>query len=301
MPIGEETRTFIAMRLLRQDCRWSLPFVLLLPALLGVSPASAQERDHPLVPAIQGYEIQLYDSQDVGAFAFQLPEGQTRQVEGKYTRIDYILSEGAKGVGPIDIARRCAESLTKRGGTKVVDDVKAGGGTLTMTVSMSGATVWVQVEPVASGESYVITVVEAGGTEADAEYGTTAEMSPLALARLLQEKGVVTLSSITFEGETATLSADSEMTLLSVIQALQVEPTLKLEIRGHTDAASSAVANLKLSKERATAIRKYVIDKGGIEPGRLAATGMGDKRPVADGATAEGREQNNRVELVQKK
>ncbi len=289
------------MRQLRQDVARSFHAAALLLILSGTLTTSAQERDHPLVPAVTGYEIQLYDSQDVGAHAFTLPEGESRPVEGKYTRIDYILSEGAKGMGPLDLARRCADSLAKRGGRKIFDDVSAEGGTLTVTVPMSGATVWVQVEPVPSGESYVVTVVEEGEAEAPAESGAGAEISPLALARMLQEKGVVTLSSISFEGETATLSADSEMTLLSVIQALQVEPALKLEIRGHTDAAASALANLKLSKERATAIRKYLIDKGGIEPGRLTAAGLGDKRPAGDPNAAEGRAQNSRVELVQKK
>jgi outer membrane protein OmpA-like peptidoglycan-associated protein len=288
------------MRLLRQDaCRSFLPEALLL-ILLTVSAtgrASAQERDHPLLPAITGYEIQLYDSQEVGAHAFTLPDGQSRQAEGRYTRIDYILSEGAKGVSAPDIARRCAEALATRGGKKVFDEMTAEGGTLTMSVPMSGASVWVQVEIVPGGESYIVTVVEEGQTEAPADSSAISEISPLALARLLQEKGVVTLSSITFDGGTATLSADSEMTLLSVIQALQVEPSLKLEVRGHTDAAASAVGNLKLSKDRAMAIRKYLLDKGGIDGGRVQATGMGDKRPVGDKGSSE----NSRVELVQKK
>lgn len=277
------------------------PCVVLLTAF-GPFVASSQDmtgsRDHRLVPRVEGYEIQLYDASEVGAHGFSR-DGHSYEVEGKFTRIFYALSDGATPVAGAAIARRCADALVKRGGTKIYDAVTDAGHVLTVSVPMSGVMVWVEVLAQPDGGAYTVTVVEEGQAETPEEPQTGAEISPLALIRLLEEKGIATLSSVMFDGKTATLSADSELTLLSVVQALQLEPSLKLEVRGHTFDAETAIANMRLSKERAAAIRKYLIDKGGIDGSRIVAVGLGDRRPVAQDQSG-GSGPNSRIELVQK-
>jgi outer membrane protein OmpA-like peptidoglycan-associated protein len=71
----------------------------------------------------------------------------------------------------------------------------------------------------------------------------------------------------------------------------------KVIIEGHTDSKGSKARNLKLSQGRAEAVRTYLVDKG-VGPDRLAAKGFGASRPIADNATAKGREDNRRVEFV---
>ena len=59
---------------------------------------------------------------------------------------------------------------------------------------------------------------------------------------------------------------------------------------GHTDNIGTAEANLKLSQDRAIAVRKALVDRG-VQPDRLAAFGYGEKQPIATNETDDGREQ----------
>ena len=77
------------------------------------------------------------------------------------------------------------------------------------------------------------------------------------------------------------------------------DPSLKLEIQGHTDNAGAKDANLKLSKERADAVKASLV-KGGITATRLTTAGLGDTQPVGDNKTDDGRASNRRVVLVRK-
>ena len=74
----------------------------------------------------------------------------------------------------------------------------------------------------------------------------------------------------------------------------QKEWNIKLE--GHTDNKGSDDYNLKLSKARANAVKKYLEDKG-IKPTRIQADGFGSTKPIADNATEQGRNKNRRVEF----
>jgi OOP family OmpA-OmpF porin len=65
---------------------------------------------------------------------------------------------------------------------------------------------------------------------------------------------------------------------------------------GHTDSVGSDAYNQKLSVRRAEAIKAYLVSKG-IEKNRIYTEGKGEKQPVADNKTAEGRAKNRRVEI----
>ena len=73
---------------------------------------------------------------------------------------------------------------------------------------------------------------------------------------------------------------------------------MKLEIQGHTDNVGAAAANLKLSQDRAAAVKAYLVQNLKADGARLTTAGLGDTKPVADNKTEEGRGQNRRVELV---
>ena len=73
-------------------------------------------------------------------------------------------------------------------------------------------------------------------------------------------------------------------------------PDVNAEIIGHTDCDGDASRNKRLSKERAEAVKKYITDTG-VDPSRIKATGKGEKEPVTENATAEGRAMNRRVEV----
>ena len=65
---------------------------------------------------------------------------------------------------------------------------------------------------------------------------------------------------------------------------------------GHTDSVGSDAYNQKLSVKRAEAVKAYLVTKG-IEKNRVYTEGKGEKQPVADNKTAEGRAKNRRVEI----
>lgn len=69
-----------------------------------------------------------------------------------------------------------------------------------------------------------------------------------------------------------------------------------MEVQGHTDSTGTAAYNLKLSQERADAVRDYLVNHG-VPPDELTARGYGLTMPIADNKTAAGRAQNRRVVL----
>ncbi len=80
-------------------------------------------------------------------------------------------------------------------------------------------------------------------------------------------------------------------------EILKKNPEIKVEIGGHTDSGGPEKVNQKISEKRAQSVKKYLMDKFGIEENRLIVKGYGSTRPVADNKTEEGRAKNRRVEL----
>jgi outer membrane protein OmpA-like peptidoglycan-associated protein len=72
---------------------------------------------------------------------------------------------------------------------------------------------------------------------------------------------------------------------------------LKLDVEGHTDSVGGDDYNMKLSEQRAGAVRDYLVSEGLSQDG-ITAKGFGKTLPVADNSTAAGRQRNRRVELV---
>ncbi|HET9958769.1 MAG TPA: OmpA family protein [Polyangiaceae bacterium] len=105
--------------------------------------------------------------------------------------------------------------------------------------------------------------------------------------------------TIEFESGKATFKAgtNSEQSLAQLKQFLDENARItKLRIEGHTDNVGGADANLKLSGERALAIKRWLVEHGVVKE-RLIAAGFGQTKPVADNATEEGRAKNRRTEF----
>jgi len=107
---------------------------------------------------------------------------------------------------------------------------------------------------------------------------------------------VVVLEGVNFASGSARLLPESMQVLDSIADDLLDNPDLAIEVAGHTDNTGSAATNRRLSKQRAEAVRAYLIDKG-IAAERLTAVGHGPDRPIASNRTEEGRAANRRVEL----
>ncbi|UOQ68751.1 OmpA family protein (plasmid) [Hymenobacter volaticus] len=102
--------------------------------------------------------------------------------------------------------------------------------------------------------------------------------------------------SIGFERNQATLLPSSYPTLDALAELLKEYPDYSLSIAGHTDSQGPAAFNLRLSRERAAAARRYLLDRG-LPESRVEWLGYGISHPLATNATEEGRAQNRRVEF----
>jgi len=107
---------------------------------------------------------------------------------------------------------------------------------------------------------------------------------------------LTTLKNIFFETGKATLKDESFQQLNTVVEFMKDNPTLKLEISGHTDNVGALAYNLKLSENRAKSVVNYLVSQG-IGADRLTFKGYGSKQPVAPNTTAAGKAQNRRVEF----
>lgn len=109
-------------------------------------------------------------------------------------------------------------------------------------------------------------------------------------------KRIVILKNIFFETASAKLLPTSNMELERLKTMLDENPTLNIQINGHTDSEGSDSYNLTLSNNRALAVYDYLI-KQGIVANRLKFKGFGETVPIASNETPEGRQENRRTEF----
>lgn len=115
---------------------------------------------------------------------------------------------------------------------------------------------------------------------------------------LVKEGMTITLRGVYFDYDKATVKPESRPALEDAAKILKDNPTIRVEIQGHTDSDGSASYNQGLSERRAQAVVNYLIQNYGIDRNRLMARGYGQSNPIATNATAEGKALNRRVEFV---
>ena len=113
-----------------------------------------------------------------------------------------------------------------------------------------------------------------------------------------EDKKVVdeAIKNLEFDLSKSTIRSSSFASLNRVAELL-IEKNFSLKLAGHTDNTGSLKLNLRLSKERAEAVKAYLVSKG-ANASRIEAVGYGPNQPIATNATAEGRQQNRRVEFT---
>jgi outer membrane protein OmpA-like peptidoglycan-associated protein len=103
-------------------------------------------------------------------------------------------------------------------------------------------------------------------------------------------------SAILFDTDSYAIKPSAKDNLQNMAGVLVKYPDTNLVVVGHTDATGTDDHNRKLSEQRAYAVKDYLVTYG-VSSGRLAAQGMGESRPVASNDSADGRQQNRRVEI----
>lgn len=104
------------------------------------------------------------------------------------------------------------------------------------------------------------------------------------------------LSGVKFQTNTSLLTTDAELVVDEIADVLRANPSIAIDITGHTDSRGPDAANQLLSEARARAVLEGLVSRG-IERERLTATGVGETEPIATNDTLAGQEENRRVEI----
>lgn len=117
-------------------------------------------------------------------------------------------------------------------------------------------------------------------------------------AKVTERGLVLTLGDVLFTSGAAQLNSGASANLAKLAAFLTKYPERTAAIEGHTDSLGDNGYNEALSQRRADAVRTYLVGREGIDSRRLTAAGKGEGSPVADNGSAEGRQQNRRVEVI---
>jgi len=121
-------------------------------------------------------------------------------------------------------------------------------------------------------------------------------IKPIEMARI-EPNATIRLNNIFFEFDKFTLRFESFAELSRVAEFMEEQPSIKVEIAGHTDNVGTDEYNMNLSKKRAESVSKYLIQKG-VSKDRITTTSYGESRPRDTNETKEGRQNNRRVEFT---
>jgi outer membrane protein OmpA-like peptidoglycan-associated protein len=129
----------------------------------------------------------------------------------------------------------------------------------------------------------------------------------LAMKETTTEVKIELAGDVLFEFDKAEIRPEAEPALQRVREVISQYPKARIAIDGYTDSKGADVYNLRLSERRATAVKNWLVHKGGVDGKRIKTKGWGQANPVApnthpDGSdNPEGRQRNRRVELTVKK
>ncbi len=112
------------------------------------------------------------------------------------------------------------------------------------------------------------------------------------------ESLVMRLHGLTFPSGKSIIQPEYFSLLSKVQEAIKIFPDRHILLEGHTDSQGNAVTNKRLSEERASAVREYIIANMGMSRQQITSVGYGSEKPVASNKSTEGRAFNRRIDVV---
>ncbi len=116
-------------------------------------------------------------------------------------------------------------------------------------------------------------------------------------SKLITEGRLVTYG-ITFDTGSAYIKSESTGTLKKIADILKANPSLQVQIVGHTDADGDANYNMDLSMMRASSVEQVLVDQFGVDASQLSSTGKGESELLDPGTSSESKARNRRVEFI---
>lgn len=250
---------------------------LKLPPPAAKAEVISPSGDFPYLSRLPG--SQLKGSEDeTGPMDVTTDKDQEAQLAGSGTTVKYYTIPSGVSVHQFVTVYRNA--LTAAGWT--VAHVHDGSdGSVLAHYGKNGRDVWASLH--IGGDDISMRVADAG-TASD-------------LGKQLDRACHVPLYGVHFDFNKATLRPDSEPALQQVADLLKANPSLSVEVQGHTDAVGGDASNQKLSEARAASVRSWLTAHG-IAATRVASKGYGKTHPVASNDNDEGRAKNRRVEIA---
>ncbi len=266
------------------DMRLNLVEIAQAPTLLTINPPAAtpekfaaEKGDFPYLPPLNGSQFKS-GVRDPGTMEVSLDGSDQAQVVGTGYIVKYYAN--LPTVSRLAFVNAYHDALSKAGWT-IIPQNSVGSSTLTAHYAAHGRDLWAYLN--IGGEEYSIKVADVGANND--------------LAKQLTKSCHIALYGVLFDFNKASLKAESDSVLQRVLALFQQDPTLKLEVQGHTDNVGSDDYNQKLSNARASAVVAWLV-KHGVAADRLSFKGYGKTVPVASNDTDEGRAKNRRVEIA---
>jgi len=118
------------------------------------------------------------------------------------------------------------------------------------------------------------------------------------MRNMLLKNGKIISYGILFDINSDKLKPESYSTLKVISDILKEDPSLKLQVVGHTDSDGDDASNLDLSKRRALSVKNELVSKFGADATRLETDGKGESEPVTDNSSSVNKAKNRRVEFI---
>lgn len=286
----------------------------------------AGSADHPLLPRYEGADIVRYKTESFADYSLRTAKttgpDSALELEGKLTRITY---RGPEERAVLEVFRNYEQALAEAGFAPLFSCAKQECGDIPRHIEKGELymTLWGGGDhrylagrlQRAEGDVYVslyITKNHGGGPargramvqldllELEPMQQRMAVVEADALGRDLAAEGRVAVYGILFDTDKHQPRADSKAQLDEIGKLLSADPGLKVLVVGHTDNQGAYDYNRELSRRRAASVVAALARDYGIASDRLTAVGVGMAAPVDSNRSADGRERNRRVELVER-
>jgi outer membrane protein OmpA-like peptidoglycan-associated protein len=305
---------------------------LVMFGMMVATPVFSQEKkDHHIISRYAGSKLIYYEQKNFDEF--KLPMGKIKEgkftrlkkVAGKITRITYepehnrsvfevyknylnILQE--KGA---EILYRCQKDECGPDFGKAYFDLnpwtgRAGMDVYSINVVYHSGHTGLVAKVTGEKNDYYISFVAGSGYEPYTVYQLdiievkameTGQVDALTIKADLEKKGHVSIYGIHFDTGESIIKAESAAIIGEIAKFLKDNPKKSIYIVGHTDNVGDFDSNMKLSKNRADAVLKHLVEKMGIAADRLKAYGVGPLSPVISNSSDKGKARNRRVDIVE--
>lgn len=231
-----------------------------------------------LVKQFDYFKLNDCNNRDYDTIKIDLPDGKKTLV-GHVLEHRYKLTDQSKNPVALLVEKNYVTALQKIGAKLVSNPHDVFEAVLTQHDDKLGDLWYIYEHGSGSQDStgsYKLTTIEVGGAP--------------------PKDCTVEVYGVNFDFNKATLRPDSEPVLNQVLALFKADPQMKAEIGGHTDNVGNAAYNLKLSADRADAVKNWLASHG-VDAARLSSHGYGQTMPLVPNTSDENRAKNRRVEL----